>query len=223
MKKINKFFIAAMTALVGFAFCGCPTDNGTGDKPPVVTDNSNKDTPSTSTTKSAVYVDAEGFDMSCWQCWDGGECRDTGIITDVKEDGVRVAVGAAKKCDGTYFGANLAAGTGYGANFDIDGKGFTKMTFKMRGTLNSSLCKVYILDKGRAEGAELGKATVLPPMDAAEWVEVTVDGLYTTAPLSSAFLFFADNNAGKAGDYVEIKDIQWLDADDNPVVPTYIE
>lgn len=42
-------------------------------------------------------------------------------------------------------------------------------------------------------------------------------------PLSSALLFFAENNAGKAGDYVEIKGIQCLDADGSPVIPTYID
>lgn len=183
---------------------------------------------------SGLYRLADGYDIAPWNCWDN--CRLTAEVTSGADGGARM-VSNKGKCDGTYFGVNLAAGTGSGANSDIDGKGFTKIVFKVRGTIPANLLKFYAIAKAGPVGPLTGKVDtngnpVLFALDDAiytksgdynetTWTTVTVD-VKGAATMSSAFICMAENGCGSPL-WVEVKDIDWQTADGTSVVPEYIE
>lgn len=124
-------------------------------------------------------------------------------------------------------GINVAAGSGSGANADINGNGFTKIKCKIRGTVNPAYCSIYIIQGAGNAGTEIGKTTMLSSyvssLSSTSWTDITVAGLSNTAALSSALVFFADNDGSAVGDWCEIKEIDFLDDSGNSVVPAYNE
>ena len=172
-----------------------------------------------------LYKVADGYDISIWACWDGEACRITAVSENGQDGGVRLKSVSPTKCDGSYFGVNLAAGTGGGANADINPNGFSKISFKIRGTISSSILNVYALGAGENTAIPAGKPTIASltsAYNATEWTTVTLDmGTTVSQNLTSALILGAENGA-TTDQWVEIKEIDWLDAEGNSVVPEYI-
>lgn len=166
--------------------------------------------------------------MGPWDCWDNdGPVAETADGTD---GGLRIN-SLTRPCDGVYWGVNLAAGTGVGVNADLDGKDFTKIVFKLRGSVAAA--EVYFFATSSGEGIGDWDGTTHDSNGGKKWYAVdhyTSDYNETTwteiiVPItdgkSSSTMNSAFTIGGNAAGWVEIKDIDWQDADGNSVVPEY--
>lgn len=238
MKIINlrRLIAASLVALGAFAFIACSVEASVNDGATAEVRLSKgykeapKDIPANG---NGLYKYAEGYEMGPWNCWDN--CGSTATTSDGADGGLRITA-IHREHGQSYFGVNLAAGSDVGSNSDLDGKGFTQVEFKIRGAIPSKLIYFFFIDDGESIGDKdggtdaNGKPTfkTLNIYDSgnkygeSEWLTVTVP-LNATASsyMSSAFTVGANDGFTKGSDWIEIKDIDWKDADGKSVVPAY--
>ncbi len=214
MKKIVTLITACSLLFAAAMFSGCAADasadTGGGDD-----DNGG------SSTATDLYVNCDGFDIAPWDNWDSsGNILAT--VTNGSDGGIRLT-NNERNDTGTYFGVNVAAGSNSGATADINGNGFTQIKCKIRGNVTPSLCSIYIIN---GTGTEVGKATVLSTyvssLSETDWTTITITGLTSTSTMASALTFFCDTGGAAIGDWVEIKEIDFLNASGDSVSPAYI-
>lgn len=173
----------------------------------------------------SLYANAEGFDIAVWGSWNT-KSAPIAAVTDGSDGGVRLT-SIDRPDTGTYMGVNLAAGSGDGANADLNGNGFKQIKCKLRGVVNPEYTSLYIINGAGDSKVEVGKDTKLSSyvteLSETEWVEVTITGLNSTAAMSSGLIVFADNDGCAIGDWIEIKSIDWQDENGNSVVPVYVK
>lgn len=243
MKKVRMtgFFLA--TIFCAFLGMSCQNDTVTADDGANIRDYStiNKGSSGGSTgggggsgAASTLYAKAEGFENGPWGCWDSD--GETATTTNGNDGGLRI-VPNKRPCGSTYCGVNLAAGTKVGKNADLDGSMFTKVIFKLRGNINASLISFYGLNKdkdkkcGTMTGKDENNNDVYKMLDkynsdynAETWTEITIELPNSTKTMSSALtLSIANDPSWSDSKWIEIKDIDWQDANGNSVVPVYIE
>lgn len=231
MKKVRMtgFFLA--TIFCAFLGMSCQNDTVTADDGANIRDYSaiNKGSSGGSTgggggsgAASTLYAKAEGFDIAVWGSWQTTSAP-IADVSDGSDGGVRIT--SIERPDaGTYMGVNLAAGSGSGANADLDGKGFKQIKCKVRGTIKPNFASLYIIN---GTENEVGKdknlsAFVGDKWSSTEWTEVTITGLNSSSKMSAGLIVFVDNDGCKFGDWIEIKEIDWQDANGTSVVPAYI-
>lgn len=193
-------------------------------------------------SSTGLYKVADGYEMGAWSCWepDWGNPSDgdSATVTDGVDGGVRISPNK-RPCDSTYAGVNLAAGTSVGKNSDLDGKGFTKVVFKLRGNISSDLFWFYGINANNdACGESPGKDDNGKPIynkklsdydtgskyNDTSWEEFTIPLPTPTNAMSSALTIHIDNDPNWSEDkWIEIKDIDWQDADGKSVVPEYVD
>lgn len=214
MKKIITFITACSLLFAAAMLSGCAADasadtgDGGGEN-------------NGGGTATDLYVNCEGFDIAPWDNWDSSN-HILAEVTNGADGGIRLT-DLARNDTGTYFGVNVAAGSNSGATADINGKGFTQIKCKIRGNVAPAYCSIYIIDSA---GTEIGKTTKLSTyvstLSETDWTEITVTGLTSTAAMKSALTFFCDNDGAAIGDWIEIKNIDFLDANGLSVSPAYI-
>jgi len=228
MKKTNLIKSILMVACCVFFMAGCQ-NNAVADDGTDIRDYSKIDTGSDDSGSgggggaggNGLYAHADGFDIAVWGSWQT-KSAPIAEVTNGSDGGVRLT-SISRPDDGTYMGVNLAAGSGSGANADLDGKGFKQIKCKVRGTIKPEYASLYIIN---GTGSEVGKDKTLSKYvtnwSETEWSEVTITGLNSTSKMSAGLIVFVDNDGCAIGDWIEIKNIDWQDASGNSVIPAYI-
>src|SRR5574344_1262349 len=185
------------------------------------------------------------FSVGVWYCydldWDDLSTPDvdeglTAIVSKGDDGGYHI-VSQKRACGATYFGCNLAGGSNYGAQADISGAGFTQIRFKIRGTVPAANVYVgvilnlgsdkFVIGQPKSAGGKLapdGKDNLMSTRcsgyNASTWTSCTVPVSQGAAAFtySSAFLV-ATSDGIPAGSWVEVKGVEWLDANGNNVSP----
>lgn len=229
MKKTKAFF-SALILITGFLascnFTAIPNDGSNADNrlSQGYSEPAKDNGGSGGSGMPGLYKVGQGYELAPWNCYDGdGTVAELSAGTD---GGVRLTP-ITRPCNGTYFGVNLAAGTEFGANADLDGKGFTKIVMKIRGTASKD--EVYFFAINAGEGNSIGDGSAsgewyklshyTTEYNETTWTEIEVPITIgnSTSTMSSCL------TVGGDGGWLEIKDIDWQDADGNSVIPTYIE
>ena len=217
--------LAAGTMLASCDFSAIPND---GSKATDRRDQGYQDKPINidPAENNGLYKYAPGYEMGPWNCWDkDGPVAETENGSD---GGMRIKQ-AVRPCGGTYWGVNLAAGSEVGKNADLDGKGYTKVVMKIRGTTPAST--IYFFANTSEEGigdwdgvSADGNGKVwyrlnhyTSEYNETTWTEITVPITYGTSSnkMSSCLTIGGD------GGWVELKDIDWQKEDGTSVVPAY--
>ncbi len=224
MKKINLLKLVLMTAFSVVFMAGCQNDatvdDGTNirDYSKIETGN---DENNGAISGNSLYSHAEGFDIAVWGSWQTTSAP-IAEVTNGSDGGVRLT-SIDRPDAGTYMGVNLAAGSGSGANADLDGKGFKQIKCKVRGTIKPEYASLYIINGTNNEvGKDKTLSKYVTNWSETEWSEVTITGLSGTSKMSAGLIVFVDNEGCDIGDWIEIKDIDWQDASGNYVIPAYI-
>jgi hypothetical protein len=185
------------------------------------------------------------FSVGVWYCydldWDDLSTPDvdeglTAIVSKGDDGGYHI-VSQKRACGATYFGCNLAGGSNYGAQADISGAGFTQIRFKIRGTVPAASVYVgvilnlgsdkFVIGQPKSAGGKLapdGKDNLMSTRcsgyNSSTWTECTVPVSQGAAAFtySSAFLV-ATTDGIPEGSWVEVKGVEWLDANGNNVSP----
>lgn len=241
MKKTVKILgLLAAAFVMGLGFVGCgdaSIDDGT-DIIDVNDGTSGKDDGSGDAGGSGgayknLYKNADGFECGPWNCW---ECSSTTATMTAIEEGVRLQPTRESGCNystQTYYGVNLAAGTEVGKNADLQANGFTKVVFEIRGTTPADKIMFYALTESKCIGPNPRKDannsdvcdalnSYCTEYNASTWTQVTVNLPDATNTMKSALTISVADGID-ANTYVEIKNIDWQDANGNSVVPTYAE
>ena len=173
---------------------------------------------------NGLYANADGFDIAVWGSWQTTSAL-IASVSDGADGGVRLT-SIDRPDAGSYMGVNLAAGSGNGANADLNGNGFTQIKCKLRGTVDPAYTSLYIINGEGDSKTEVGKdtklSTYVETLSTTDWVDVTIKDLNSSSKMSAGLIVFADNDGCAIGDWIEIRDIDWQDSDGNSVVPTYI-
>lgn len=188
-------------------------------------------------SSTGLYKVADGYEMGPWNCWDN--CGPVATVDKASDGGVRITVLSRNNGVATYTGVNLAAGTEVGKNADLDGKGFTKVVFKLRGTVKSNLISVYgengdkTVVCGEKTGTDSNGNNVFKKLSVYDtdskyndktWTEFSIPLSKSTSAMKSAFVIATDDDPEwSEGKWIEIKDIDWQDADGKSVVPEYVD
>ncbi|MBO6177154.1 MAG: hypothetical protein J6O39_06390 [Treponema sp.] len=224
---MKKIFTLTVSAAFAFILSACNMDafSNDGSSASARREKGYKPKPRPAVS-NGLYKHAEGYEMGPWQCWD----NDGAVATteDGADGGMRITQ-ALRPCGGTYWGVNLAAGTNSGANKDLDGKGYTKIVMKIRGTTPANT--IYFFGNNETEGigdwdgvSQDGNGKVWYRLDhytseynETTWTEITVPVTYgeVTSTMSSCLTIGGD------GGWVEVKEIDWQDDEGNFVVPAY--
>jgi hypothetical protein len=183
------------------------------------------------------------FSVGVWYCydldWDDITTPDvdeglTAIVSKGDDGGYHI-VAQKRKCGATYFGCNLAGGSNYGAVADISGAGFTQIRFKIRGNVPASSVYVaaiitlgsdtFVIGKPEGKMPADGKANTMAircaGYNSSTWTECTVpitpNGAKNFTYSSVFCIATIDGIPDKS--WVEVKEVEWLDADGNNVAP----
>lgn len=186
------------------------------------------------------------FSVGVWYCydldWDDSTTPDideglTAALSKGTDGGYHI-IAQKRACGATYFGCNLAGGSNYGAAADINGAGFTKIKFKIRGTVPaSSLYVAAILNLGSdkfvvgapassggklpADGKDNTMANRCSGYNSSTWTECTVpvspNGAANFVYSSVFTIATIDGIPDKS--WVEVKDVEWLDSAGENVAP----
>lgn len=235
MKKTRAFF-SALILITGFLsscnFTAIPNDGSNADNrlSQGYSEPAKDNGGSGGNGMPGLYKVGQGYELAPWDCWDHD-----GTVAELSagaDGGIRLTA-ITRNCGGTYFGVNLAAGTESGANADLDGKGFTKIVMKIRGT--ASIGEVYFFAINAGEGNSIGDGDgtkddwgnyiwyklshYTTEYNETTWTEIEVPITIgnSTNTMSSCLTVGGDKG------WLEIKDIDWQDADGNSVIPAYIE
>ena len=205
------------------------TGTGTGDTDN--TDNGGDTDTDENQGPVGLYKKADAFFYGAWDCWNNDGT--TAIITNGSDGGLRITSNTRPApCNAHYWGVNLAGGSGNGGVADLDGKGFTKIVMKLRGTCTG----LYFFEINAGKDNSIGDWDLVSrdgnggikwytlehyntAYNATTWTEVTIPVNYgqSTGTMSSLLTIGSDNEG-----WVEIKDIDWQKADGTSVIPTYI-
>ncbi len=176
-----------------------------------------------------LFKNADAFFYGAWNCWDSD--GDVATVTNGSDGGLHIEANT-RPCGAHYWGVNLAGGSGNGGVADLDGKGFTKIVMKLRGTCTG----LYFFEINAGNGNSIGDWDLVSrdsnqnikwytlehyntAYNATTWTEVTIPVTYgqSTGTMSSLLTIGSDNEG-----WVEIKDIDWQKADGTSVIPAYI-
>lgn len=228
MKKTVKAILTAALVCAAMALTSCADA--------IVNDGTNVRS-FVSAAKKALFVASDGYDISVWNCWNCDST--TGLVEELSEGGIRCKSYRDSSCgEGqNYFGVNLAAGSGNGATADIDGQGYTQVVLKVRGNVALDKFGLYAETSTGATGANAKPAsnggTEMDPAskfvqnaedktlyENGEWIELRITGFKSTDKMKSALMLSVFDPCS-ADAYVDIKGIDFQDADGNSVVPVY--
>lgn len=170
-----------------------------------------------------LYKVADGYEMGAWNCWDSADSTAT---IEIGEDGGVRLTALKRPCDATYFGVNLAAGSGSGATADLDCRSVKKIEFEVRGTIPSDMVTFYMCGKTNGDKKDERSGALEKPAsayNASSWTklsfEVSPDDL-----TAQGFVCSVDNNPdGWETQWIEIRNIDWQDASGGSVVPKYVK
>ena len=173
-----------------------------------------------------------------WSCWDN--CGALTANYEIGSDGglrLSPAPRFGSSCiNQTYFGVGLAS------TYDksIDGNDFTQVQFKIRGTIPAEAMSFYAVSQqdmfaylGNQIGTDANGIPIISPLsdesvyigaenyNADTWTTVTYTIEGDKSDLSSAFTISVADGI-PSDSWVEIKEIDWLDAYGNSVIPELI-
>lgn len=183
------------------------------------------------------------FSVGVWYCydldWDDISTPDvdeglTALVSKGTDGGYHI-IAQKRKCGATYFGCNLAGGSNYGSAADINGAGFTQIRFKIRGNVPAGSVYVaaiinlgsdtFVIGKPDGKLPADGKSNLMsvrcPGYNDSSWTECTVpispNGAANFVYSSAFCIATSDGIPDKS--WVEVKEVEWLDADGSNVAP----